>query len=207
MPNNTDQAVVPPLTDDLLDELQREVWESTTATDADDLTHRLSAVITVLRRQREVAAPVAHAFVVDGECEQIDWGTDIELPDDPALVLLYDLSPAPATATQNAAIAAAVHRAIWRWASGDDPEMLMREIAAVMVGGGGGPIAALGQQSGPLVLSAAQIIKTLDWWIDIARPSRSHDAESYAAAIPVIREVFCAEEWMRKADVPGSIWG
>ena len=34
--------------------------------------------------------PVAHAYVIDGECEQIDWGTDADLPDDPALVLLYD---------------------------------------------------------------------------------------------------------------------
>jgi len=33
------------------------------------------------------AEPVAYAYVFDGECEQLDWGTDYE--DDPALVLLY----------------------------------------------------------------------------------------------------------------------
>lgn len=32
---------------------------------------------------------VAHAYVVDGECEQIEWGTDVCLPDDPALIYLY----------------------------------------------------------------------------------------------------------------------
>lgn len=43
----------------------------------------------------EPAAPegqqeaVAHAYVVNGECEQIEWGTDVDLSDDPALVLLY----------------------------------------------------------------------------------------------------------------------
>lgn len=37
--------------------------------------------------------PVAHAYVVDGQCEQIEWGTDIALPDDPSLVLLYSASP------------------------------------------------------------------------------------------------------------------
>lgn len=33
--------------------------------------------------------PVAYAYVVAGECEQIEWGTDVDLPDDPALVWLY----------------------------------------------------------------------------------------------------------------------
>ncbi len=35
---------------------------------------------------------VAHAYVVDGECEQIEWGSEIDLPDDPALVALVRLS-------------------------------------------------------------------------------------------------------------------
>lgn len=38
--------------------------------------------------------PVAHAYVIDGECEQIEWGIGIDLLDDPALVLLY-AHPAP----------------------------------------------------------------------------------------------------------------
>lgn len=37
------------------------------------------------------AEPVAYAYVFDGECEQLDWGTDYE--DDPALVLLYTRPP------------------------------------------------------------------------------------------------------------------
>jgi hypothetical protein len=37
---------------------------------------------------------VAHAYVVEGECEQIEWGSDVLLPDDPSLVELTPLSQA-----------------------------------------------------------------------------------------------------------------
>lgn len=40
-----------------------------------------------------VAEPVAHAYIVDGECEQIEWGAEYCLPDDPALTILYTLTP------------------------------------------------------------------------------------------------------------------
>lgn len=41
------------------------------------------------KSEAAVGQPVAHAYVVAGECEQIEWGTDAVLPDDPALVWLY----------------------------------------------------------------------------------------------------------------------
>lgn len=39
--------------------------------------------------QAQEAQPVAHAYVVDGQCEQIDWGIEYDLPLDPSLVPLY----------------------------------------------------------------------------------------------------------------------
>jgi hypothetical protein len=37
---------------------------------------------------------VAHAYVIDGDCEQLEWGVEYGLPDDPALVKLVTLDTA-----------------------------------------------------------------------------------------------------------------
>lgn len=50
---------------------------------------KLLRAMTPAEPQPAPVEPVAHAYVVDDECEGIQWGLDIDLPDDPALVLLY----------------------------------------------------------------------------------------------------------------------
>lgn len=57
-----------------------------------DCESTLRAALTFLPSPSTDAEPVAHAYVVDGDCEQIGWGTD-DLLDDPSLVLLYTSPP------------------------------------------------------------------------------------------------------------------
>lgn len=54
-----------------------------------DFESRILSALTAGKPEQEQSEPVAHAYVIDGECEQIEWGTEIGLPDDPSLVLLY----------------------------------------------------------------------------------------------------------------------
>ena len=58
------------------------------------IAHAIAALPAVT-----VGVPVAHAYIVEGECEQIEWGAEYCLPDDPALTMLYalDITPAPVT--------------------------------------------------------------------------------------------------------------
>ena len=67
-------------------------------------TRQLFTAIRALPAAQVTVKPVAHAYVVNGECEQIDWGTD-DMLDDPALVLLYPSSPvAPVTLAEAARV-------------------------------------------------------------------------------------------------------
>ncbi len=77
------------------------------------------------------------ALTVDCECTD-GWGGAVPDIEDAIkrLCRQHAVDQLPAPATHNAAIAAAVRAKIALWANGDDPEMLMRELAAVMVGGG-----------------------------------------------------------------------
>ena len=63
---------------------------------------KLLRALTPAEPQPAPVEPVAHAYVVDDECEGIQWGLDIDLPDDPALVLLYPPRAAQTTPPEDA---------------------------------------------------------------------------------------------------------
>lgn len=79
-----------------------EAGQSDKAVDPTFYGHSAAEFATIARALRLLAEtmgreaePAAHAYVIGGECEQIDWGVEDMLKDDEALVLLY-ASPPPA---------------------------------------------------------------------------------------------------------------
>lgn len=60
----------------------------------DFIAHGIDAEAIAALPAVTVGVPVAHAYIVEGECEQIEWGAEYCLPDDPALTMLY-AHPAP----------------------------------------------------------------------------------------------------------------
>jgi hypothetical protein len=65
----------------------------TAGEDARPLKSAITAYLSALRPVDRLEV-VAHAYVVEGECEQIEWGSDVLLPDDPSLVELTPISQA-----------------------------------------------------------------------------------------------------------------